>query len=95
MADVMSCPKSTEDLIFERVVAWGQDEAVAARYPNHVHFVAADDPGLGGYVSEALGDGDPVVLVFPSGDEVLIEPGGNGAPPRLQVRDSAGNPLSA
>lgn len=86
---------TTEKLIHERVIAWGQDDVVAARYPNHVHFVAANDPGLGKYASEALGDGDPVVLVFPNGDEVVIEPGENGTPARVEVRDSAGQPLPA
>lgn len=91
----MTPTRTTENLIYERVIAWGQDDEVAARYPNHVHFVAADDPGLGEYAGEALADGDPVVLVFPNGDEAVIEPGENGTPARVEVRDSAGQPLSA
>ena len=30
----------TMDLIEKRVIAWGQDDEVADRYPNHIHFIA-------------------------------------------------------
>jgi hypothetical protein len=77
------------------MVAWGQDDEVADRYPNRVHFIAADDRDHGMKASRALAEGDPVALVSPSGDEVVIEPGENGTPARVEVRDPAGQPLAA
>lgn len=85
----------TMDLIEKRVIAWGQDDEVADRYPNHIHFIAADDQDHSMKVRRAFSEGHPVVLVFPSGDEVVIEPGDNGTPARVEVRDSAGHPLAA
>ncbi|HEX2393220.1 MAG TPA: hypothetical protein VHI77_09905 [Solirubrobacterales bacterium] len=87
--------ETTMDLIQQRVVAWGQDDEVADRYPNRVHFIAADGPEYAERVRRAFAEGHPVVLVFPNGDEVVIEPGENGTPARVEVRDSAGQPLAA
>lgn len=84
----------TFDLIVERVVAWGQDDQVASRYPNRAHFVAADHPDHGEMAGNALAEGDPVVLVFPNGNEVLIQPGENGAV-QVEARDSGGRPVAA
>jgi hypothetical protein len=98
MEEVMreiTCNADTSDLIVEKMIAWGQDDEVAARYPNRSHFVAANDPEHGEYASTALGEGDPVVLVFPGGDEILIEPGENGDPVRVEARDASGQPLAA
>lgn len=91
----MTGDDTTGQLIVERMIAWGQDEDVAARYPNRTHFIAADDRYHGMKVSRVLTEGDPVALVFPNGDEVVIEPGENGVPARVEVRDSAGQPLAA
>ena len=85
----------TGQLIVEKMIAWGQDEKVADRYPNRVHFIAADGPRHGEQTCRAFSEGHPVVLVFPNGDEVVIEPGENGTPARVEVRDSAGQPLAA
>jgi hypothetical protein len=85
----------SEDLIHERVIAWGQDDEFADRYPNRTHFIAADSPHQGEHTRRALGEGHPVVLVFPNGDEVVIEPGENGTPARVEVRDGDGHPLAA
>jgi hypothetical protein len=95
MEGVMSGTETTDDLIHNRVIAWGQDDEVADRYPNRVHFIAADSPWHGESVHRAFSEGHPVVLVFPNGDEVVIEPGENGIPARVEVRDSAGRPLAA
>jgi hypothetical protein len=95
MEGVMSGIQTTDDLIHERVIAWGQDDEVAKRYPNHVHFVAADSPEYGERVRQAFDEDHPVVLVFPNGNEVVIEPGSNGTPARVEVRDSDGQPLAA
>jgi hypothetical protein len=84
----------TFDLIFERVVAWGQDDQVASRYPNGVHFVAADHPDHGEMTGNALAEGAPVILVFPDGNELLIQAGENAAV-QVEARDSGGHPLAA
>ncbi|HVY78138.1 MAG TPA: hypothetical protein VG898_06505 [Solirubrobacterales bacterium] len=83
------------DLIQERVIAWGQDDEVASRYPNRAYFIAADSPHHAEHSRWAFAEGHPVVLVFPNGDEVVIDPGENGTPARVEVRDSAGQPLAA
>lgn len=85
----------TFGLIRERVVALMQREDVPDRYPDRAHFIAADHPDHEQMTGEALAEGAPVILVFPDGNEVLIEPGKNGMPVRIQVRDSAGQPLPA
>ena len=91
----MSGTKTTGELIHKRVIAWGQDDEFADRYPNRVHFIAADSPYHEEHSRQAFSEGHPVVLVFPNGDEVVIEPGANGTPARVEVRDSAGQPLAA
>lgn len=87
--------ENTMDLIQERVIAWGQDDEVASRYPNRSYFIAADSPEHSERAHRAFAEGHPVVLVFPNGDEVVIEPGENGTPARVEVRDSVGQPLAA
>lgn len=84
----------TLDLIVERVTATLELEDMD-RYPNRSCFVAADAPWHRETANEALAEGKPVVLVFPDGDEVVIEPGENGTPTRVEVRDSDGRPLAA
>lgn len=91
----MSRAQTTDDLIHERVIAWGQSDEVADRYPNSVYFLAADSPHLGDHAHRAFSEGHPVVLVFPNGDEVVIELGETGTPARVEVRDSDGQPLAA
>ncbi|HSS33789.1 MAG TPA: hypothetical protein VLL27_10955 [Solirubrobacterales bacterium] len=86
---------TTDDLIRERAIAWGQSDEFADRYPNRSFFLAADSPYLDEHTRRAFSEGHPVVLVFPNGDEVVIEPGENGMLPRVEVRDSDGQPLAA
>ena len=85
----------TLDLITERVIAAMQREEPLDLYPNRSHFIPADGPDHGKLANAALAEGDPVVLVFPNGDEVVIEPGDRGTPASVEVRDSAGHPLAA
>ncbi len=85
----------TLDLIAGRVIAAMQMEEPTDRYPNRSCFLPADGPDHSRLASAALAEGHPVVLVFPSGDEVVIEPGENGSPARVEVRDSGGRPLAA
>ena len=95
MADVMSPKRTTDEMITERVIASMELEEPLDRYPNHVHFIAADDPDHSAMAAEAFAEGHPVVLVFPSGDEVVIEVGEDGAPARIEARDAKSQPLPA
>jgi hypothetical protein len=94
MEGVMS-HNDTLDLITERVIAAMELEEPMDRYPNRSCFVAADAPWHRETANEALAEGHPVVLVFPNGDEVVIEPGANGTPARVEVRDADGQPFAA
>lgn len=94
MEGVMS-HADTLDLIVERVAAAIELDEPMDRYPNRSCFLPADAPGHAESASEALAEGKPVVLVLPNGDEVVIEPGENGIPSRVEARDAAGQPLAA
>jgi hypothetical protein len=94
MAAVMK-HADTLDLITDKVVAAMQLDEPLDRYPNQACFVPVDAAGHSESVGRALGEGHPVVLVFPNGDEVVIEPGENGTPARVEVRDGDGRPLAA
>jgi hypothetical protein len=84
----------------ERVIACIEDEDVAARYPGRTHFIPADDPEQGVMAVGALREGDPVVLVYPDGYELLIRPdsGSGSAESRLHIsveaRDADAKPIS-
>jgi hypothetical protein len=58
----------------ERVLAAIDDEELAARYPDRAHFISADDPNQGEMATRALFSGDPVVIVYPDGHELLVRP---------------------
>lgn len=45
-----------------------------ARYPNGAAFVGADIPGLGKVLARNAREGRPVVLVYPDGEERVLEP---------------------
>lgn len=47
---------------------------MAARYPNRAHFISADNPHQGEMATSALFSGDPVVIVYPDGRELLVRP---------------------
>jgi hypothetical protein len=58
----------------ERVIATISDAELADRYPDRVHFISAGDPDQGEMATRALFGGDPVVIVYPDGHELLIRP---------------------
>lgn len=55
----------------ERALATIEDEELAARYPNRAHFISADNSHQGEMANRALFEGDPVVIVYPEGHELL------------------------
>lgn len=62
------------DPAVEKVIASIGDEELAARYPNRTHFISADNPDQGEMATRALFDGDPVVIVYSDGHELLVRP---------------------
>lgn len=44
-----------------------------ARYPHGATFVGADIPGLGKILARSAREGQPVVLVYPDGEERVLE----------------------
>ncbi|MCA1846130.1 MAG: hypothetical protein LC792_23655 [Actinobacteria bacterium] len=58
----------------KKVLAGIEDAEVAERYPDRAHFIAADNPQHGQMATRALFGGDPVVLVYPDGHELLMTP---------------------
>lgn len=57
-----------------KVIAGIDDSELDARYPNRTHFVDAQNPHQALMTSRALFNGDPVVVVYPDGREVLFTP---------------------
>ena len=70
----MSPRDSGIDPATQRVLAGIEDPELAARYPDRTHFIAADHPRQGEMATRALFSGDPVVLVYPDGHELLVTP---------------------
>ena len=58
----------------ERVIASIEDDELAARYPDRAHFISANDPFHAEMATRALFEGDPVVIVYPDGHELLVRP---------------------
>lgn len=57
-----------------KVIAGMHDTELDARYPNRTHFVDAENPDQAMIASRALFAGDPAVIVYPDGQEVLFTP---------------------
>jgi hypothetical protein len=93
MAGIMS-RNQTRDLIFEKILAWGQDPEIGARYPDHTHFIEADDPKHAQRAMKVLREGNPAVLVYPDGHELLICPEPDGGT-CLEARDTSGRSIAA
>lgn len=51
-----------------------EDPELASRYPKRTHLIPADNPQSGTMVTRALFGGDPAVLVYPDGREILFTP---------------------
>ena len=70
----MSSHGSGIDPATQRVLAGIDDPELAGRYPDRTHFISADHPRQGEMATRALFAGDPVVLVYPDGHELLVTP---------------------
>jgi hypothetical protein len=62
-----------QEIITERLMA-GADGTVDHPWPSGAHLIAADEEWAGDAVLRAATMGDPVVLFFPDGEEVLLTP---------------------
>jgi hypothetical protein len=58
----------------QKVLAMIDDSELDARYPDRTHFIDAQNPHQALMTSRALFSGDPVVVVYPDGREVLFTP---------------------
>jgi hypothetical protein len=63
-------------------------------YPSPMHLVAADNPRRDRMATEALLDGDSVLLVYADGQELLIIPEPSGGA-RVETRHPAVQPVAA
>lgn len=70
----MTSGSSKIDPATQRVLAGVEDPALAARYPDRTHFISSAHPDQGEMATRALFAGDPVVLLFPDGHELLMTP---------------------
>ncbi len=57
-----------------KVLAMIEDPELDARYPNRTHFIDAQNSHQALMTSRALFSGDPVVVVYHDGREVLFTP---------------------
>jgi hypothetical protein len=63
-------------------------------YPNRTHFIGADNPRQDEMATRALLEGEPVLLVYPDGHELLIRPEPSGGA-RLETRHPPVEPVAA
>ncbi len=70
----MTSKSSQIDAATQRVLDGIDDPELAARYPDRTHFIASAHPKQGEMATRALFAGDPVVLVYPDGHELLVTP---------------------
>jgi hypothetical protein len=63
-------------------------------YPSPMHLVAADNPQHDEIATRALLDGDSVLIVYPDGHELLIQPEPSGGA-RLETRRPSDQPVAA
>lgn len=70
----MSAPAKSLGPAIDRVIAGIGDAGLRERYPNRTHFIDADNPDKGLLTSRALFAGDPAVVIYADGHEVLFTP---------------------
>jgi uncharacterized protein with von Willebrand factor type A (vWA) domain len=77
MATVTNKTRTPGSLLASRSLDAAIEDAIAqrpARYPNGAAFVGADLPGLSGILAENAREDRAVVLVYPDGEEWIVEP---------------------
>jgi hypothetical protein len=62
-----------QEIISERLRA-RDDGTVDHPWPNGAHLIAADEDWAGSAVLRAARAGDPAVLFFPDGEEIVLTP---------------------
>ena len=92
MAGIMSgmCEGDAASRRFD--VLWTSPELDT--YPSPMHLVAADNPRHDEIATRALLDGDAVLIVYPDGHELLIQPEPSGGA-RLETRRPSDQPVAA
>jgi hypothetical protein len=80
------------DAAFQRLLAL-VDSPEFDTYPNRTHFIAADNPRHDQMATRALLEGEPVLLVYNDGRELLISPEASGGA-RVEARHPS-NELAA
>lgn len=86
--------KTARPLATQKMIAWGQEPDRFDRYPNRTHFVEIDHPEHDQIATRILLEGNPVVLIYADGSELLINPDPKGGA-RIETRDSSGRPIAA
>lgn len=74
------------DAATQRVLDTIENDELAARYPDGAHFIAATNPAQGKMATRALFAGEPVVIVYKDGHEMLLEPEKTRGLSRLLLR---------
>ena len=74
MADMNGAKRSRSQEIISERLAPKPDGTVDHPWPNGAHLIAADEDWAGRAVVRAARAGDPAVLFFPDGEEVLLTP---------------------
>jgi hypothetical protein len=74
MERVVNSPSPGTNVAVEKLLAGIEDPQLDARYPNRAHLIAADNPHFGQMTTRALFHGDPVVLIYPDGREIVFTP---------------------
>jgi hypothetical protein len=76
MATVTDKTRTPGSVLASRRFDAAIEDAIAerpSRYPNGAAFVGADLPGLGKILAVNARDGRAVVLVYPDGEELIVE----------------------
>jgi hypothetical protein len=74
MAEMNGAKRTRSQEIISERLAPKPDGTVNHPWPNGAHLIAADEHWAGRAVVRAARAGDPAVLFFPDGEEVLLTP---------------------
>ena len=86
-------PDDKGDAAFQRLQALAVSPELDT-YPNRMHLIAAENPRHDQMATEALLEGDPVLLVYDDGRELLICPESTGGA-RVETRHPSIQPVAA